>query len=98
MRKILLASTLILTAGVAMAQMPPSVVSDNCGASRLQNFVGIHPYAVSSDSVADTTDLQVVPGPIRVIYPDQVVINGYNATRLNVFIDSTGHILALNCG
>ena len=98
MRKILLASSLILTAGVAMAQMPPSVVSDNCGASRLQNFVGIHPYAVSNDSVAGTTDLEIVPGPIRVIYPNQVVLNGYYATRLNIYIDSTGHIQAVNCG
>jgi hypothetical protein len=69
-------------------QMLP-VLADRCGvamvaAVRGQPFVALAAYRL--------------PGPLRVLYPEQAVTKEVQPTRLNAAVDGVGRVVALFCG
>jgi hypothetical protein len=69
-----------------------------CGASLLQNKVG---EPVTGTSASDTA-VGAVPvkskGDVRVIAPDEAVIQNYSESRLNLEVDDSGNLVRASCG
>jgi len=85
---------LLVSTGCAMAEdpavtPPPEPDETVCGASELQDIVGLK------------FDVSLLPGgaePVRVIRPDMAVTMDYRAERLNVLLDDEDTITEVRCG
>ena len=75
--------------GCVAASPPLSPAADACGAAQLQGLVG-----------QPATALQAIrfSQPMRVIGPDMMVTQEYNAARLNMYLDDAGMISRVVCG
>ena len=64
---------------------------DSCGARDLRQFVG------QDRSVVEGTTIQG-PGPVRILAPGDVVAADQDPTRVNIRLDSSGKVVAVDCG
>ena len=65
------------------------VAGDMCGAGIVAGLVG-QPFVALAEVA--------LPGPLRVVYPEQEVWEGVDAGRLNARIDGAGRIREVYCG
>ena len=79
----------LLLALSACAGFPGVPQDRDCGATRLQEFVG--------QPVVEVAAIET-PGPVRILAPGSVMTHDYVPDRLNIFTDDAGIVTELSCG
>ena len=68
---------------------PIATSTRSCGANDMGWLIG---------QPESTLAAVTIPGPVRVISPDEAVTMDHNPSRLNVHLDVDGRITSLTCG
>ena len=91
MTRILLALPALL---ITMAACQPVVAPDpgvpgTCAAAGLQNLIGQDVSALAA---------VLLPEPVRIIRPDEMVTMDFNPNRTNIRLDENDRIVEITCG
>lgn len=87
------AALVCLPIGTARADAP-APPPDTCRLSLTERFIG----AQSVQQVRVMIGQIARPNSVRWIAPGQAITLDFNARRLNVILDESGHIAAMRCG
>ena len=81
----------VLAGCAAAPQVGPAVrlAADRCGVALVAGLEG-QPFVALADVA--------LPGPLRVLYPGQMVLAETQPARLNAAVDGAGRIVDLFCG
>ncbi|RZJ50486.1 MAG: proteinase inhibitor I78 [Acidovorax sp.] len=82
-------------AGTPSASAPPTPpATGQCTAQPAQGAVGQN----STSTVVETARARSGAQIARILRPGQMITKEFNAQRLNLEVDATGRIVAVNCG
>lgn len=93
-------ATVLVLAGCTNTAPPAAALPElaDCGASQLQGKIGQPVTGSTADDAMVGGVLVRSKGDVRVIAPDQAVIQNFSENRLNLETDAVGNLVRVSCG